>query len=181
MAKAYKITEEISNEIRIIRRTIKNKNENTRLHAVELRGLGKKNKEISEILDVYEKVVSKWISIFSNQGIQGLMNKPIRLMFKDEASFGRINKSKYCWCNNCHHIREYRYTFGAVEPLTGERFFLVLPNCNTNNMNIFLKKLFENYSEDIVILVCDEAAWHKSKALKTPENIIITIHHIYWK
>jgi len=28
-----------------------------------------------------------------------------------------------------------------VEPLTGERFFLVLPNCNTNNMNIFLKKL----------------------------------------
>jgi len=68
-----------------------------------------------------------------------------------------------------------------VEPLTGERFFLVLPNCNTNNMNIFLKKLSENYSEDIVILVCDGAAWHKSKALKTPENIIITIHHIHWK
>ena len=42
-------------------------------------------------------------------------------------------------------------------------------------MNIFLKKLSENYSEDIVILVCDGAAWHKSKALKTPENIIITI------
>lgn len=92
MAKAYEITEEISNEIRIIRRTIKNKNEDTKLHGVELRGLGKKNKEISEILDVYEKVVSKWISIFSNQRIQGLMNKPIRLMFKDEA----INKPKYC-------------------------------------------------------------------------------------
>ena len=76
IAKAYEITEEISNEIRIIRRTIKNKNEDTRLHGVELRGLGKKNKEISEILDVYEKVVSKWISIFSNQGTQGLMNKP---------------------------------------------------------------------------------------------------------
>ena len=68
MAKAYEITEEISNEIRIIRRIIKNKNEDTRLHAVELRGLGKKNKEISEILDVYEKVVSKWISIFFKSG-----------------------------------------------------------------------------------------------------------------
>ena len=114
--------------------------------------------------------------------------KTARLMFEGEASFGRINKPKYCWCSNkfrscvpCHHIREYRYAFGAVEPLTGERFFLVLPNCNTNNMNIFLKKLSENYSEDIVILVCDGAAWHKSKALKTPENIIITIHHIHWK
>jgi len=77
MAKAYEITEEISNEIRMIRKTIKNKSEDIRLYAVELKGLGKKNKEISEILDVYEKVVSKWICIFANQGIQGLMNKPI--------------------------------------------------------------------------------------------------------
>jgi len=38
---------------------IKNKSEDIRLHAVELRGLGKKNKEIAEILEVHEKVVSK--------------------------------------------------------------------------------------------------------------------------
>ena len=56
--------------------------------------------------------------------------KTVRLMFEDEASFGRINKPKYCWCNNkfrpcvsCHYIREYRYAFGAVESLTEERFF----------------------------------------------------------
>lgn len=41
MAKAYEITEEISNEIRMIRKTIKNKSEDIRLYAVELRGLGK--------------------------------------------------------------------------------------------------------------------------------------------
>ena len=45
-------------------------------------------------------------------------------MFQDEAGFGRINKPKYCWCAKgvrpsvpCHHIREYRYVYGAVEPL----------------------------------------------------------------
>ena len=45
-------------------------------------------------------------------------------MFQDEAGFGRINKPKYCWCEKgirpsvpCHHIREYRYAYGAVEPL----------------------------------------------------------------
>ena len=27
----------------------------------------------------------------------------------------------------CHHIREYRYAYGAVEPLTGESCFLVMP------------------------------------------------------
>ena len=41
MAKAYEITEEISNEIRMIRKTIKNKSEDIRLYAVELSGLGK--------------------------------------------------------------------------------------------------------------------------------------------
>ena len=127
MAKACEITEEISNEIRTIRKIIKNKSEDIRLHAVKLRGLGKKNKKIVEILDVHEKVVSKWIRIFVNQGIQGLMDKTKggnhkNMTFEDEASFGRINKPKYCWYNNkfrpcvpCHHIREYRYVFGAVE------------------------------------------------------------------
>ena len=26
--------------------------------------------------------------------------KTVRLMFEDEASFGRINKPKYYWCSN---------------------------------------------------------------------------------
>ena len=102
-------------------------------------------------------------------------------MFEDEAGFGRINKPKYCWCNNnirpsvaCHHIREYRYAFGSVEPVTGESFFLVLPNCNTENMNVFLKEVSEYFCNDILILVCDGAVWHKSKRLNIPENIIIT-------
>ena len=58
----------------------------------------------------------------------------VRLMFQDEAGFGRINKPKYCWCEKgvrpsvpCHHIREYRYVYGAVEPLTGDACFLIMP------------------------------------------------------
>ena len=99
-------------------------------------------------------------------------------MFEDEAGFGRINKPKRCWCPKgqrpsvpCHHIREYRYAFGAVEPLSGESFFLTMPNCDTKCTNIFLEKLSEQYPDDIILLVCDGAAWHKSKALRCPENI----------
>lgn len=61
------------------------------------------------------------------------------LMFQDEAGFGRINHPKYCWCEKgirpcvpCHHIREYQYAYGAVEPLTGEACFLVMPYCNAH-------------------------------------------------
>ena len=99
-------------------------------------------------------------------------------MFQDEAGFGRINKPKYCWCRKgtrpsvpCHHIREYRYAYGAAEPQTGESFFLVMPYCNTVCMNIFLSELSKAYPEDFILLVVDGASWHKSKGLEIPENI----------
>ena len=99
-------------------------------------------------------------------------------MFQDEAAFGRINKPKYCWCFPglrptvpCHHIREYRYAYGAVEPLTGGSFFLIMPYCNTDCMNIFLKQLSEKHPGDRILLVCDGAAWHRANALEVPANV----------
>ncbi len=99
-------------------------------------------------------------------------------MFQDEAGFSRVNKPKYCWCAKgtrptvpCHHIREYRYAYGAVEPLTGESSFLIMPRCDTTCMNVFLKHLSETYSKDKIVLICDGAGWHKSKSLEVPSNI----------
>lgn len=99
-------------------------------------------------------------------------------MFQDEAGFGRINKPKYCWCSKdirpnvpCHHIREYRYAYGAVEPYTGESFFFILPQSNTVCMNVFLSELSKEYPEDIILLACDRASWHTSTSLEIPPNI----------
>ena len=99
-------------------------------------------------------------------------------MFQDEAGFGRINKPKYCWSFPklrptvpCHHIREYRYVYGAVEPQTGQSFFLVMPYCNTDCMKVFLRELSFAYSEDYILLVTDRASWHRAKHLKVPDNI----------
>ena len=80
-------------------------------------------------------------------------------MFQDEAGFGRINKPKYCWCQKgirpsvpCHHIREYRYAYGAVEPKTGDSFFLIMPYCNTDCMNLFLQELSKQFVDDVIVL-----------------------------
>ena len=101
-------------------------------------------------------------------------------MFQDEAGFGRINKPKYCWCMGgirprvpCHHIREYRYAYGAVSPTDGESYFLILPNANTECMNLFLDELSKAYPHDMVLLAADRATWHRSKTLNIPENIQI--------
>ena len=100
-------------------------------------------------------------------------------MFQDEAEFGRINKPKYCWWEKgirpsvpFHHIREYRYAYGAVEPVTGSSCFLVMPYCNSTCMNIFLEELSKQYPDDLILLCCDGAAWHKSNKLHIPENIV---------
>ena len=104
----------------------------------------------------------------------------IRLMFEDEAGFGRINKPKSCWCPRkirpcvpCHHIREYRYAYGAVEPRTGESFFLVMPHANTDCMNLFLRELSKKCANDYILLAADRASWHRSKTLVVPDNIRI--------
>jgi putative transposase len=79
-------------------------------------------------------------------------------MFQDEAGFGRINDPKYCWIFDnvrplvpCHKIREYRYAYGAAEPLTGDSFFLVLPYANTMCMQLYLEKLSETFSDDYIL------------------------------
>ena len=84
----------------------------------------------------------------------------VRLMFQDEAGFGRINKPKYCWCKK--GIRPVRQ---------GESCFLVLPYCNTICTNIFLQALSEQFKDDLSLLCCGRAAWHQSKALVIPDNI----------
>ena len=38
-------------------------------------------------------------------------------------------------------------------------------------MNVFLDHLSKSYPDDIIILVCDGAAWHKAIALFVPDNI----------
>lgn len=101
-------------------------------------------------------------------------------MFQDEAGFGRINKPKRCWCKKgirpvvpCHRIREYLYAYGAVSPADGSMCSLVLPRCNTAYMNVFLEQISKEYPNDYILLVADNAPWHKSQGLIIPKNIEI--------
>jgi len=103
----------------------------------------------------------------------------VRLLFEDEASFGRSNKPRNCWCKKkirprvpCQHIREYRHAFGAVEPATGSKIFAVSHKCDTIRMYYFLKRISQAYPDDIIVLVCDSASWHKNADI-VPDNMII--------
>ncbi len=57
--------------------------------------------------------------------------------------------------------------------MTGEGFFLIMPYCNTECMNRFLEEISNQYPDDDILMVCDGAAWHRSKTMKIPNNITL--------
>jgi len=40
-------------------------------------------------------------------------------------------------------------------------------------MNVFLKEMSNDFKDDYILLICDNASWHKSKGIVLPNNIEI--------
>ena len=66
----------------------------------------------------------------------------------------------------------FAYIFGAVEPKTDNAFALVLPEVNTENMQLYLDQFSATFQPDEhVALFLDQAGWHGANKLKFPANI----------
>ena len=65
------------------------------------------------------------------------------------------------------------YLFGAFSPITGDHFLLELPHCNGQNFQVFLNEFSLHNPDELKIVVLDNGAFHKAKALVIPENVIL--------
>src|SRR5208337_2606216 len=102
----------------------------------------------------------------------------VRLMFQDEARFGRMVRIRRCWAPAPHrpvvdngYEREFQYVYGAVSPLEGELDWRIGPVMNTEQMGTFLAQVSAAHPEDFIVMVVDGASSHVAKALVVPENI----------
>ena len=57
---------------------------------------------------------------------QNVLNLPLRVMFQDEARFGRLSGPRRCWAPaplrpvvSVALVREYTYAYAAVSPQNG--------------------------------------------------------------
>ena len=103
---------------------------------------------------------------------------PLRLMFQDEARFGRISDPRSCWAPAPHRpvvnlalIREFRYEYAAVSPWDGCLDFMTAEKMNTDNMSRFLSQVSEAHKEEFIVMVVDGASSHRSKELEIPKNV----------
>jgi DDE superfamily endonuclease len=69
---------------------------------------------------------------------------------------------------------EWLYVYAFVHPNSGRSVWYLLPSLNTQTFQVVL----ENFARDVldatrkrVLVVLDNAAWHKSKTLKVPDGL----------
>ena len=91
----------------------------------------------------------------------------MRILFADEARFGRINRPRPCWAPigirpgvASQLIREYIYLYGAVSPKDGTCIYLIMPTSNTACFQAFNLAARKFAGQDI-LLVLDGAPNHR--------------------
>ncbi len=104
--------------------------------------------------------------------------RPLRLMFQDEARFGRMVRIRRCWaqapqrptvCNG--YEREFVYVYGAVSPQQGQLDWMIARQMNTQRMSEFLAQVCAAHPEEFIVMVVDGASSHVSKDLVVPRNM----------
>ena len=103
----------------------------------------------------------------------------MRVFFMDEARFGQQGTTTRIWAPTNSRptaVRQTRYEwvylYAAVEPASGETVALLAPNVDTGTFNVFLEMIAKSLGpKDHAVLIMDQAGWHKSKAMKMPDNI----------
>ena len=69
--------------------------------------------------------------------------------------------------------------YGAVEPATGESFFLQFSHVDTECFQMFLEEFSKAYPDSLNIIQVDNGRFHTSKKLVVPENIILLFQPPY--
>jgi len=104
----------------------------------------------------------------------------IRLLTQDESRFGlmpvtrrRITAKGVKPIQKVQFQFESYYLYGAVEPLTGDGFYLEMPGLDSICFQLYLDELSAHFRDDFMIMLTDNASPHKAKKLIIPENIIL--------
>lgn len=107
----------------------------------------------------------------------------IDLWFFDEHRVGLKPTTRKVWARIgqrpiavVQHRYQWLYVYGFVQPKTGETLWYLIPRVNTRWLNV----VYQNFAIDagvsanrMLVLVQDNAGWHRSQKVKIPEGIIL--------
>lgn len=104
----------------------------------------------------------------------------IRVLTQDESRLGlmpvtrrRITAKGVKPIQKVQFQFESYYLYGAVDPLTGDAFYLEMPGLNSTCFQLFMNELSAQFKHDFMIMLTDNASAHKAKKLIIPDNMVI--------
>lgn len=105
---------------------------------------------------------------------------PKQVFFFDEGRFGLKPQVGRRWTRRGVRAKTIVqpgytnfYVYSCVSPLTGQHFALFLPSVNTEAMNLFLQELALAFPDQKILIIMDQAGWHRAKDLEVPNSIRI--------
>lgn len=104
----------------------------------------------------------------------------LKVYFQDEGRFGRMASPASCWAPHgmrpdlpLQRVREYTYVYSAICPEDGDVFSLILPYSDALTMQVFIDEFSKHLNGQPVLLIMDQAPWHKTSRLHMPEHILL--------
>ena len=105
--------------------------------------------------------------------------EPLKVFAQDESRVGLLPmvRRRITACGvqpiaTVNHTFDSFYLYGAVAPATGESFFLELPYLNSAAFQLWLDDFATTFADSWNVLVLDNGAGHKAKALRWPSNVV---------
>jgi transposase len=112
------------------------------------------------------------------RAIPATNTRPVRVFSQDESRFGlltvrrrRLTAYGVQPIGVVQHVFEWFYVYGAVEPTTGERFFLELPYLNAESFQLFVNTFAEAFPDSLNLLLLDNSGAHTAQRLTLPANV----------
>ncbi|MGC8714225.1 MAG: transposase [Leptodesmis sp.] len=112
--------------------------------------------------------------------------RPIRYLAQDESRFGlKTLIGRWITASGIKPIGQWQglfnafWLYGAVEPATGESFFLQFSHVDTVCYQAFLDEFSKAYSDSLNILQVDNGRFHTSNDLVVPETVILLFQPPY--
>jgi hypothetical protein len=124
---------------------------------------------------VEKKLPETLATFLKPEEVQG---RRVRLIFQDEARFGRMVRIRRCWAPtperpvvNNGYERQFVYVYGGVSPIEGELDWMICPKMNTERMSEYLAQVTAAHPAEFIVMVVDGASSHVAKDLVIPGNI----------
>ena len=104
----------------------------------------------------------------------------VNLYFQDESRFGLITKQKRVITakgvkpiGKYKHSYKYKWLWGSFSPITGESFCMTTDSVCKDLFIKYLEDFSKHKPTELKIIVIDNAAFHSTKDIELPRNIIL--------